>query len=120
MIRLYDILKYIFSQREYKKTMFEEHICYNIFSEEYAFKNLSREIEYKFFCKEHPEFIYFQNNFQKLSWRRYKKYCQKILLNWCFPIRYHHNLIKVKPLKYSNGNIFTIKPVYSDREEYYG
>ena len=37
MIRLYDILKDIFSQREYKKTMFEDRIGYNIFSEEYAF-----------------------------------------------------------------------------------
>lgn len=49
MIRLYDILKDIFSKREYKKTMFEDHIGYNIFSEEYAFRHLSREIDYDIF-----------------------------------------------------------------------
>lgn len=60
MIRLYDILKDIFSQREYKKTMFEDRIGYNIFSEEYAFRHLSREIDYDIFCQEHPDFYIFR------------------------------------------------------------
>lgn len=60
MIRLYDILKDIFSQREYKKTMFEDHIVYNIFSEEYAFRHLSREIDYDIFAKNIPIFYIFK------------------------------------------------------------
>lgn len=98
MIRLYDILKDIFSKREYKKTMFEDHIGYNIFSEEYAFRHLSREIDYNIFCQEHPDFLYFQTHFNKISWRKYKKYCQTILLQWCFPIWCHHNLVGIESL----------------------
>lgn len=98
MIRLYDILKDIFSKREYKKTMFEDHIGYNIFSEEYAFRHLSREIDYDIFCQEHPDFLYFQTHFNKISWRKYKKYCQTILLQWCFPIWCNHNLVGIESL----------------------
>lgn len=98
MIRLYDILKDIFSKREYKKTMFEDHIGYNIFSEEYAFRHLSREIDYDIFCQEHPDFLYFQTHFNKISWRKYKECCQTILLQWCFPSWCHHNLVGIEPL----------------------
>lgn len=112
MIRLYDILKDIFSQREYKKTMFEDRIGYNIFSEEYAFRHLSREIDYDIFWQEHPDFLYFQTHFNKISWRRYKKYCQKIL-SYCFPVWCHHTLVTVAPLTKLTGQIFNIKVQYS-------
>lgn len=51
-----------------------------------------------FFCQEHPDFLYFQTHFNKISWRKYKKYCQTILLQWCFPIWCHHNLVGIESL----------------------
>lgn len=113
---VYDILKEIFTKREYKKDILEPKIAYNIFSEEYALNDIGRKITSEDFCKEHPEFVYFQSHYNKISWRRYKKYCQHIL-QCCFPVWCHTQLITVQPLQKLTGAIFKIKVKYSNDEE---
>lgn len=113
MVRLYDKLCEIFSQRRFKKVTldFSKNMIIDVFSLNASFNLGSKDIDYDEFVEKYGDYLF--RKWKTLSARRYKQHCIKVLQNALQLSILNLQIIDVKPLDAPTGKIFYLKPIYT-------